>query len=147
MATYVLEDLDESTLSKSIEPGSKFGKYNHFEAMKPNKDYIYRLKSGPSTEYLKIVQQFKDIAAQHPIDGDYHRPFKGIIGLQSRPPPPPGGAEEAFTDIHQASSYSLLYPHSIDIHQPFSTSLDLWESHRTLDLAIPDADSYFYESL
>ena len=131
-ATYVIEDLDESTLSKSIEPGSKFGKYNHFEAMKPNKDYINRLKSGPSAEYLQIVQQFKDIAAQHPIDDDYHRPFKGIVGLWSRPPtPPPGGAEQAFTDIHQ----------------PYSTFLDLWEFHGTLDLNFPDADSYFYESL
>ena len=75
-AGYVLEYIDKTTLVKSLEP-EKFGKYDHFEAMKPNKDYLQRRSSGP---VITFSQFLSNLFHDQPYEqfGNIHEPLDNI---------------------------------------------------------------------
>ena len=56
---YVLGGLDEKSLVKLN------GKYHHFEAIKPNEQYLQRLQSGPIEDFEKTAQKMTDLAEVH----------------------------------------------------------------------------------
>lgn len=84
-AGYVLEYIDKITLIKSLEPGPKFGKYDHFEAMKPNKDYLQRRSSGP---YITFSHSLSNLFHYQPHEqfGNIHEPLYNVPEPGSPPP-------------------------------------------------------------
>lgn len=58
-STFVLGELDEKSLKKLD------GKYNHFEKIKPNEEYLQRLRSGPSEKFQNTIAKMTDLAEYH----------------------------------------------------------------------------------